>query len=158
MRCKDPARNPVSAMANITGYLLHSNGPKVRLSSLADWHTEASQIYVKGLDYDDRLMGLAFLDVMLYVTCIKVFKNLILLSDMVKSVWFISLQVRPIHLQLKPRLIVTQEDPYKFTIISRDLQPLALLTADFLVHEGQLTFVTNDRPGEMRMIDFDPAG
>ena len=31
-RCKDPARNPVSAVANVTGYLLHSNGPKVSLS------------------------------------------------------------------------------------------------------------------------------
>ncbi len=38
-------------------------------------------------------MGLAFLDVMLYVTSIKVFKNLILISDIVKSVWFVSLQV-----------------------------------------------------------------
>ncbi len=126
LRCKDPARNPVSALTNITGYLLHSNGPKV---------------YVKGLDDDERLMGLAFLDVMLYVTSIKVFKNLILISDMVKSVWFVSLQ----------------EDPYKFTIVSRDLQPVSLLAADFLVHDGQVTFVTNDRSGDMRMVDFDPA-
>ena len=29
MRYKDPARNPVSAVANINGYLLNSNGPKV---------------------------------------------------------------------------------------------------------------------------------
>lgn len=29
MRHKDPARNPVSALANINGYLLNSNGPKV---------------------------------------------------------------------------------------------------------------------------------
>ena len=33
LRCKDPARFPVSALANITGYLLHSNGPKVSLRS-----------------------------------------------------------------------------------------------------------------------------
>lgn len=51
-------------------------------------------MFVKGLDDDERLMGLAFLDVMLYVTSIKVFKNLILLSDLVKSVWFIAFQVR----------------------------------------------------------------
>lgn len=35
---------------------------------------------------------------------------------------------------------------------------MSLLVADFLVHEGQVTFVTNDRSGEMRMVDFDPAG
>jgi cleavage and polyadenylation specificity factor subunit 1 len=28
-RCKDPCRNPVSALNNINGYVLHSNGPKV---------------------------------------------------------------------------------------------------------------------------------
>jgi hypothetical protein len=30
-RCKDPCRNPVSALNNINGYVLHSNGPKVSL-------------------------------------------------------------------------------------------------------------------------------
>jgi cleavage and polyadenylation specificity factor subunit 1 len=29
LRTKDPARNPVSAVSNINGYLLNSNGPKV---------------------------------------------------------------------------------------------------------------------------------
>jgi cleavage and polyadenylation specificity factor subunit 1 len=28
-RCKDPSRNPVSAISHINGYVLHSNGPKV---------------------------------------------------------------------------------------------------------------------------------
>jgi hypothetical protein len=51
-----------------------------------------------------------------------------------------------------------QEEPYKFTTISKDLQPVAILEGDFLVHEGQVTFITNDRLGEMRMVDFDPAG
>ena len=94
MRSKDPTKNPVSAISNINGYLLHSNGPKVSLKRAVDGSVEARQLYVRGLDYDEQLMGLAFLDVMLYVTSIKVFKNLILISDLVKSVWFISFQVR----------------------------------------------------------------
>ena len=32
-RCKDPCRNPVSALNNINGYVLHSNGPKVSCHS-----------------------------------------------------------------------------------------------------------------------------
>jgi hypothetical protein len=51
------------------------------------------QLYVKGLDFDERLMGLAFLDVSLYVTSIRVFKNFILIGDFAKSIWFVSLQV-----------------------------------------------------------------
>ncbi len=31
MRTKDPARNPVSSVGNINGYLLNSNGPKVSM-------------------------------------------------------------------------------------------------------------------------------
>nr|XP_018259229.1 protein CFT1 [Kwoniella dejecticola CBS 10117]OBR81387.1 protein CFT1 [Kwoniella dejecticola CBS 10117] len=127
LRAKDPARNPVSAISHINGYLLNSNGPK---------------LYVKGFDDDQQLMGLAFLDVQIYVTSIKVFKNLILISDINKSFWFVSLQ----------------EDPYKLTTISKDLQPVSPLVTDFLVHEGQMTFISNDREGNMRMLDFDPTG
>ena len=50
-------------------------------------------MYAKGLDYDRQLMGLAFLDVNFYVTSIRVFKNFILISDLVKSVWLVSLNV-----------------------------------------------------------------
>ena len=50
-------------------------------------------MYIKGLDYDDRLMALAFVDVGLYTTSISVFKNLILFADAIKSMQFASLQV-----------------------------------------------------------------
>jgi cleavage and polyadenylation specificity factor subunit 1 len=50
-------------------------------------------MYVQGFDFDERLMGLAFLDVNLYVTSIRVFKNFMLISDHVKSIWFVALQV-----------------------------------------------------------------
>ncbi|WRT69124.1 protein CFT1 [Kwoniella shivajii] len=126
LRTKDPARNPVSAISHVNGYLINSNGPK---------------IYVKGFDDDQQLMGLAFLDVQIYVTSIKVFKNFILISDLYKSFWFVALQ----------------EEPYKFITISKDLQPVSPIVTDFLVHEGQMTFISNDRNGDMRMLDFDPT-
>lgn len=121
---KDPTRNPVSAMANLSGYLIHSNGPK---------------ILAKGLDYDDRLMGLAFLDVSMYVTSLKVFKNLIIIGDFVKSLTFAAMQ----------------EAPYKFTAISRDLQDHSIVSGDFLVAEGQATFVSVDRHGDIRLLEYD---
>ncbi|ORX39210.1 cleavage and polyadenylation specific protein [Kockovaella imperatae] len=124
-RAKDPARNPVSSINNINGYLLNSNGPKM---------------YAKGLDYDRQLMGLAFLDVNFYVTSIRVFKNFILISDLVKSVWLVSLN----------------EDPYRFTHISKDLSDVSLVSSEFLVHERRMAFVTVDRQGNMRMLEFDP--
>nr|ODO03748.1 protein CFT1 [Cryptococcus depauperatus CBS 7855] len=126
LRTKDPARHPVNAVSTINGYLLNTNGPK---------------LYVKGLDDDQQLMGLAFLDIQLYATTVKVFKNFLLIGDLCKSFWFVSLQ----------------EEPYKFTTVSKDLQHVSVVTADFLVHDGQVTFISSDRNGDIRMLDFDPT-
>ena len=51
---------------------------------------------------DERLVGVAFLDVGLYVTSLKTLKNLLLIGDAVKSVWFVCFQVS-IHCQQRPR-------------------------------------------------------
>lgn len=50
-------------------------------------------MYAKGLDRDERLMGLAFLDINLYATSLKTFKNFALVGDLTKSMWLISFQV-----------------------------------------------------------------
>jgi cleavage and polyadenylation specificity factor subunit 1 len=50
-------------------------------------------MYAKGLDRDERLMGLAFLDINQYATSIKTFKNFALVGDLTKSMWLISFQV-----------------------------------------------------------------
>jgi hypothetical protein len=52
-----------------------------------------TQVYVKALDKEDHLVPVAFLDVPPYITSIKVFKNLILLGDIVKGVWLAVFQV-----------------------------------------------------------------
>ena len=114
------------------------------------------QIYLKGLDFDDRLMGLAFLDVNMYVADIKVFKNLLLISDAVKSMWFASIQVS--HINHSHNNADYQDEPYKFTTISKDLRDIASMTGDFLIHDGQMTFVLTDRDGVLRLLDFDPGG
>lgn len=85
-------------------------------------------------------MGLAFLDVSMYVTSLKVFKNLIIVGDFVKSLIFASMQ----------------EAPYKFMSISRDLQDVSVVSGDFLVADGQATFVSVDRHGDIRLLTFDP--
>lgn len=39
-------------------------------------------------------MGVAFLDVGVYVTSLRTLKNLLLVGDAVKSVWLVAFQVR----------------------------------------------------------------
>lgn len=41
-------------------------------------------------------MGVAFLDVGVYVTSLRAVKNLLLIGDAVKSIWFLAFQVSPV--------------------------------------------------------------
>lgn len=52
------------------------------------------QVFVRAFDLDERLVGVAFMDVGVYVTALRCLKNLLLISDAVKSVWFVAFQVR----------------------------------------------------------------
>jgi cleavage and polyadenylation specificity factor subunit 1 len=48
---------------------------------------------VRAFDLDERLVGVAFLDVGVYVTTMRALKNLLIIGDAVKSVWFVAFQV-----------------------------------------------------------------
>jgi hypothetical protein len=45
------------------------------------------QVYVKALDKEDHLVPVAFLDIPPFITSLKMFRSLLLIDDMVKSVW-----------------------------------------------------------------------
>lgn len=51
-------------------------------------------MHIRAFEHDERLLGLAFLDVSIYVTSIRTLKNLLLIGDVEKSVWFAVFQVR----------------------------------------------------------------
>lgn len=51
------------------------------------------QIFVRAFDADERLVGVAFMDVGVYVTSLRALKNLLLVGDAVKSVMFVAFQV-----------------------------------------------------------------
>lgn len=96
LRCRDEAKGPVTAVCGIDGYLVSSMGQKVVKYS----HNPRAllilslQIFVRAFDLDERLVGVAFLDVGVYVTTMRALKNLLIIGDAVKSVWFVAFQVR----------------------------------------------------------------
>jgi cleavage and polyadenylation specificity factor subunit 1 len=71
-------------------------GPESECCSRVRWtrHVLSSQIFVRAFDLDERLVGVAFLDVGVYVTTLRALKNLLIIGDAVKSVWFVAFQVR----------------------------------------------------------------
>ncbi|KZT18929.1 hypothetical protein NEOLEDRAFT_1142724 [Neolentinus lepideus HHB14362 ss-1] len=125
LRCRDDAKGPVTAVCGLNGYLVSSMGQK---------------IYVRALDLDERLVGVAFLDVGLYVTSLRSLKNLLLIGDGVKSVWFVAFQ----------------EDPYKLVILAKDIHHHCVTSVNFLFADNSLSIVTDDEDGILRMYEYDP--
>ncbi|KAG9024671.1 mRNA cleavage and polyadenylation factor subunit [Tulasnella sp. JGI-2019a] len=124
--CRDEAKGPVTAVCGINGYLISSMGQK---------------IYVRAFDLDERLIGMAFLDVGLYVTSIRTLKNLILISDAVKSVWFVCFQ----------------EDPFKLIVLAKDFEVVATTNTNFFFGTGEdLAFISTDENGVIRLYDYNP--
>ncbi|KAH0581631.1 hypothetical protein H2248_011332 [Termitomyces sp. 'cryptogamus'] len=125
LRCRDDAKGPVTAVCGFSGYLVSSMGQKV---------------FVRAFDSDERLVGVAFLDVGVYVTSLRTLKNLLLVGDAVKSVSFIAFQ----------------EDPYKLSLLGKDINRVCVNNADFFFADGQLSILTGDEEGIIRMYDYNP--
>ncbi|KAL1941832.1 hypothetical protein VTO73DRAFT_6832 [Trametes versicolor] len=123
--CRDDAKGPVSFLCGINGYLVSSMGQK---------------IFVRAFDLDERLVGVAFLDVGVYVTSLRAVKNLLVIGDAVKSVWFVAFQ----------------EDPYKLVVLGKDPQLCCITRADLFFADGQLSIVTCDEEGIVRLYAYDP--
>ncbi|KAJ7779545.1 CPSF A subunit region-domain-containing protein [Mycena olivaceomarginata] len=96
-------------------------------------------IFVRAFD-DDRLVGVAFLDVGVYVTSLRTLKNLLLVGDAVKSIMFVAFQ----------------EDPYKLVILAKDLNRVCVTSAEFFFAEGEMSIVTSDEEGVIRMYEYNP--
>ncbi|KAI0088958.1 CPSF A subunit region-domain-containing protein [Irpex rosettiformis] len=123
--CRDEAKGPVTALCGMDNYLVSSMGQK---------------IFVRAFDLDERLVGVAFLDVGLYVTSLIAIKNLLVIGDAVKGVW----------------LVAFQEDPYKLVVLSKDYNPISVARSDLLFAEGRLSIISSDEDGVIRLNEYDP--
>ncbi|KAF9460288.1 CPSF A subunit region-domain-containing protein [Collybia nuda] len=126
LRCRDEAKGPVTAICGFHGYLVSSMGQK---------------IFVRAFDSDERLVGVAFLDVGVYVTSLRTLKNLLLVGDAVKSVTFVAFQ----------------EDPYKLTLLAKDIGRVCVMSADFFFAGEELSIVTGDEEGILRVYEYSPS-
>lgn len=106
------------------------------------------------------MVGVAFLDVGVYVTSLRALKNLLLIGDAVKSVWFVAFQVRAVVLcgVKNPGLSFRQEDPFKLVVLGKDIRRVAVMTADFFFTDSEMSIVTSDDEGIMRVYEYNPRG
>ncbi|ELU39366.1 cleavage factor protein [Rhizoctonia solani AG-1 IA] len=112
--CREDSKGAVTALCGMNGYLVSSMGQK---------------IFVRAFDLDEKLTGIAFMDVGVCVTSLRPLKNLLLVGDMVKSVWFVAFQ----------------EEPFKLVPLGKDRQQLSVTHADFFFgSQAQLSFAVLD--------------
>lgn len=124
--CKDEAKGPVTAVCGMNGYLVSSMGQK---------------IFVRAFDLDERLVGVAFLDAGVYVTSIRCLKNLLVITDAIKGVWFVAFQ----------------EDPFKLVILSKEVRPTSIPQGDFFFAHNDMELLTIDLRGVLRLHSYDPT-
>ncbi|GJJ10703.1 hypothetical protein Clacol_004930 [Clathrus columnatus] len=123
--CRDDAKGAVTAICGINGYLVSSLGQKV---------------FVRAFELDERLVGVAFLDVGVYVTSIKTMKNILIIGDAMKGVWFVAFQ----------------EDPFKLTVLGKYGQQNCITQVDFFFRDEELSIIAGDEDGIVRLLEYDP--
>ncbi|THG98888.1 hypothetical protein EW026_g3366 [Hermanssonia centrifuga] len=123
--CRDDAKGPVTALCCMNNYLVSSMGQK---------------IFVRAFDLDERLVGVAFLDVGVYVTSLRAVKNLLVIGDAIKGVWFVAFQ----------------EEPYKLIVLAKDYLPVCVTRADLFFADGRMSIVSCDEEGIIRLNEYDP--
>ncbi|EFP85411.2 uncharacterized protein PGTG_11767 [Puccinia graminis f. sp. tritici CRL 75-36-700-3] len=126
LRYYEETKACVTAVDAINGYFLHTMGQK---------------LYAKCFEQDERLLAVGFLDIKPYTTCMRIFKNFILLGDAVKGI----------------TLVAFQEEPYKLIELGHTYVDLKCSTIDFLVIDGKLAIVATDLNGVIRIFEYNPT-
>ncbi|KAJ3264692.1 Cleavage and polyadenylation specificity factor subunit 1, partial [Borealophlyctis nickersoniae] len=118
-------KGPVTALCNVGGYLLAAIGSKIIIHTFED---------------GESLTGVAFIDVNMYVHSVCAVKNLILVSDISKSVWFLGFQ----------------EEPPKLALLGKDYHPLHVYSSEFLIDESMLAFLVGDGDMNLHVMTYAP--
>ncbi|EIE79461.1 hypothetical protein RO3G_04166 [Rhizopus delemar RA 99-880] len=121
----EDVKGAVTAMCTVSGHLAACIGSKVIVWSLED---------------DERLVGVAFIDVQIYVTSMSSIKNFILIGDAQKSIWFLGFQL----------------EPAKLTLLGKDYQSFDVGCVDFIIDDKSLYLIVGDTNENIDLYQYAP--
>ena len=121
--CKEQ-KGPVTALTQVKGFLLSAIGQKIYI-----WQLKESQ-----------LVGVAFIDTQIFINSAVCIKNLILVSDVYKSI----------------SLLRYQEQTRTLALVSRDTRSSEVFGSQFVVDQNQLCFVVSDSDGNLVVHSYNP--
>lgn len=53
---------------------------------------------------------------------------------------------------------IIQEDPFKLVVLGKDIRRVAVMTADFFFTDSEMSIVTSDDEGIVRVYEYNPNG
>ncbi|ORX60565.1 hypothetical protein DM01DRAFT_1300393 [Hesseltinella vesiculosa] len=122
---KEDVKGSVSSMCEVSGHIAASIGSKVFVYSFED---------------NESLVGVAFIDVQIYVTCMQSIKNYILLGDVQRSVWFLGFQL----------------EPTKLVLLGKDYQNFEVAAVNFVINDKALYLMVCDAYDNMDIYQYAP--
>lgn len=122
--CFDEEKNPVTAVSALGRYVIAAYGTKLILHRFED----------------EELTGVAFQDVTIYVTSISTVKNLIMITDISKSVTFIGFQEKPATLQ----------------ILGKDYHDMKTYSGEMLINGNKLGLCCADSDNNIHILEYAP--
>lgn len=117
-------KGPVTTLSHTCGLLMSAVGQKIYLWQLKE----------------EQLDGVAFIDTQIYIHCAASVKNLILVSDVYRSV----------------SLLRYQQETRTLSMICRDTRPLEVFACDFVIDNHLLNFVVTDSEKNIILYAHDP--
>lgn len=117
-------KGPVTTLSHTCGLLMSAVGQKIYLWQLKE----------------EQLDGVAFIDTQIYIHCAASIKNLILVSDVCKSV----------------SLLRYQQETRTLSMVCRDPRPLEVFACDFVIDNETLTFIVADSEKNIFIFAHDP--
>ncbi|KAL7640863.1 UNVERIFIED_CONTAM: hypothetical protein RMT77_008000 [Armadillidium vulgare] len=117
-------KGPVTALTHCLGNLVSAIGQKIYIWQLKD----------------QELVGVAFIDIPVYVHRLLTVKNLIYGSDICKSVF----------------LLRFQETNRTLSIVSKDQKPMHVYSIEFLVDNSNLSFIVSDAEKNLIVMTYNP--
>lgn len=117
-------KGPVTTLSHSSGLLMSAVGQKIYLWQLKE----------------EQLDGVAFIDTQIYIHCAASVKNLILVSDVCKSV----------------SLLRYQQETRTLSMVCRDSRPLEVFACDFGIDNELLNFIVSDSEKNIMIYAYNP--
>ncbi|ORY96617.1 CPSF A subunit region-domain-containing protein [Syncephalastrum racemosum] len=121
----EDVKGAVTTMCDASGHLVSCIGSKVIIWSFED---------------NESLVGVAFIDVQIYVTSIRSIKNFIVLGDAQKSVWFLGFQL----------------EPAKLVLLGKDYQAFEVSCVDFIIDDKSMYLLVGDTDDNLDIFQYAP--